>query len=512
MSYARDVAKLGIEVGQVVARHEQTSAVVDFSRYRDAPVAFMRDVLNFEPWSKQIEIAESVLSHKRTVCSGCHAAGKDAVLAPLMLWAAYARGMLVLAISATEKQLLGQLWREVRARFGDELPGVLWTSALELAGEKRIIAMTSGSISNLTGWHDAHGVFVAISEGQGEQVEAAAFDAAAANTTDDASRIVIVGNPLRAVGRFYEVHQKPTWSKISISAFDHPNIVEQRVVIPGGPSPSWPSEMAAEYGTDSGFYSARVLGQFPSEGSVDSLILRAWLEGAFERHETAGPALSRWPLPMIGLDVARSTARDESVAAIVQGSRVHELHAWRSRDLVETSNRFLRVAADARLQWYADGRAIEKENRVVQDPVALDTWLDSQGVPQFKLIVDSPGVGGGVVDVIRARGRAVEEYWGWNPAADERRFANTRAEVYWALRSGLEAGTVALPRDANLEEELLAMEWSEDGRGRIIMVAKEDLRKTLGRSPDRLDAATIALAASMGGIHRSSVGFFHARM
>ena len=40
------------------------------------------------------------------------------------------------------------------------------------------------------------------------------------------------------------------------------------------------------------------------------------------------------------------------------------------------------------------------------------------------------------------------------------------------------------------------MEWSEDSKGRIIMIAKEDLRKTLGRSPDRCDAVVIALFES----------------
>jgi hypothetical protein len=49
-----------------------------------------------------------------------------------------------------------------------------------------------------------------------------------------------------------------------------------------------------------------------------------------------------------------------------------------------------------------------------------------------------------------------------------------------------------------LQEEMLAIEWSEDAKGRIVIAGKDLLRASLGRSPDRTDAATMALATSMG--------------
>jgi hypothetical protein len=276
-----------------------------------------------------------------------------------MLYAAYVRGMLVLAISATERQLLGQLWREVGNRFSARLPGQLYNSDLRINGEKRVIAMTSGSVSNLTGWHDPAGVFIAISEAQGEQVEDAAFDAAIANAVDDASRIVVVGNPVKAEGRFHEVSNKATWHAIEISAFDHPNVREGRVVIPGGPAPTWPAEMAAEFGEDSPWYISRVLGRFPPAGSVDSLLRSEWLEAAYQLHETTPNTFTRNPVPVVALDVARSLDRDESVASVAQGARLHEVHAWRSRDLVDTTDRFLSIVDTARLTWHGASRGQE---------------------------------------------------------------------------------------------------------------------------------------------------------
>lgn len=484
-------------VGELLVKHDERRDVDDFARYRGSEgdsleervakaVAFMKHELGFTPWSKQIEVIEAFLSARRTAVRGCHGAGKDALLAGLMLFAAYVLKMLVVAISATEKQLLVQLWREVANRFSARLPGELYTADLRIGGQKRIVATTSGSVSSLTGYHDANGVFIAISEAQGEQVEAAAFDAALSNAVDDASRIVVVGNPVKPLGRFYEVSRKPTWRAIQISAFDHPNVVEGRVVIPGGPAPSWPAEMAAEFGTSSPWYISRVLGEFPSDGSVDSLVKVSWLEAAYARHHAT---YLESPPPVAALDVARSYDRDESVAAIAQGPRVIGLHTWRLRDLVATTERFLGVVDREHEKW----SAMRLRHGLALYPSRGASFTTS---PPFALLVDAPGIGSGVCDELTRLKRPATEYWGWNPSSDDKRWANLRAEVYWNFRTLLESGKAALPRDLLLHEEALAMEWSQDARGRIMMVGKEELRQTLKRSPDRLDAAAMSLWAA----------------
>jgi hypothetical protein len=108
---------------------------------------------------------------------------------------------------------------------------------------------------------------------------------------------------------------------------------------------------------------------------------------------------------------------------------------------------------------------------------------------------------------VGGRGRGVVEYWGWAPARDDKRFANKRAEVSWTLRRLLEDGTAELPPDPMLREECLGMEYTLDGKGRIQMLDKDSLRKALGRSPDRYDSATIALATSSGVIVGPTVRF-----
>jgi hypothetical protein len=61
--------------------------------------------------------------------------------------------------------------------------------------------------------------------------------------------------------------------------------------------------------------------------------------------------------------------------------------------------------------------------------------------------------------------------------------------------SGLE---LAIPDDPELVEELLAVTYKEadSGTAKIRIIAKEDLHKLLGRSPDKADALAICFWAA----------------
>jgi phage terminase large subunit len=469
---------LNEQVSELIESHGSDKPVEDFSPYYDKPVEFMREVLRFGPWEKQIEAAESVVRNKRTAIRGAHAMGKDAVLGPLMLWAAYARGMLVIAISATERQLHGQLWRELSNRFvsaGDRLPGQLFAGDLRIGGEKRIHTMTSGSISNLSGWHDPKGVFVCISEAQGEQTEAASFDAAETNAADELSRIVVAGNPYKAAGRFFDIHSRESWAKIRISAFDHPNIVQGRMVIPGGPAPTWPAEMEAEYGTDSAFYQGRVLAEFPTVGSIDSLIERAWVDRANDNwnNGTFALAANRFRKRLVA-DIARGG--DECVIATVQGPIVESLTSFRESDLMKTTNQLNRRATE--LGSLTIGRTRPSEEDLLR--------------ARCRVTVDDVGVGGGVTDRLRELGVRVTPFNGAAKASKPERYANLRAESYFQLREAMMRGKIALPPDPKLSEELLATCYTTDDKGRIQIEGKDILRSKLRRSPDRADTVSMA--------------------
>lgn len=505
MSLAIEARQLDAIVSELLVRHERTQGVIDFTGYRGRPLDFMREQLAFEPYEKQREVILAFEKYKKVAVRGCHGAGKDAVLAPIALYAAYVLGMLVLVISATEKQLLGQTWKELDERFTpSKLPGDLYTADLRINGKKRILAMTSGAVSNLTGWHDKHGVCVLISEAQGEQTEAAAFDAADANTTDDKSKICVVGNPIAPGGRFFEVSRRATWHAIKMSAFDHPNIQEGRMVIPGGPAPSWPAEMAAEYGAESPWYTARVLGEFPDTG-IENLIRRAWIDRAVARwQDNATRARVSSYRPWVIADIARG-GPDLTCIGTVRGDKrlvvCDELETSSEPDTMRTAATLVEKART--LGFWSIGR---------RRPT-----LDDIIAHQVPIVCDDVGVGGGVTDRVRElRGNArpfngAHKSTVVDPRTQQEKYANLRAESYFVLRDALRDDVAAFPPDAKRDEELLAIQFSHNAAGRLIVEPKIDIRKRLKRSPDRADVVSMGVWAVLGAAGQGwSIGSFAA--
>lgn len=83
-------------------------------------------------------------------------------------------------------------------------------------------------------------------------------------------------------------------------------------------------------------------------------------------------------------------------------------------------------------------------------------------------------------------------------------FANKRAEDWWRMREALDpvnGDNLALPADSDLLADLCAVQLNPramEQRGIIQVESKEDLRKRLGRSPDRGDA--VVMCRSHGGL------------
>lgn len=94
-------------------------------------------------------------------------------------------------------------------------------------------------------------------------------------------------------------------------------------------------------------------------------------------------------------------------------------------------------------------------------------------------------------------------------------YANKRAEAVYKFREALDpnqdgGSEIALPPDPVLKADLLSMTMDPralEVRGQIQVVAKENIRKQLGRSPDRADAVIMAWsegAAAMARLERAT--------
>lgn len=480
------VDRLEARLEKLVAHHERAKSLQDFRRYADDPLGFITEVLKERPWAKQEEIAHKVAAHPRVAVQGCNAAGKDWLAGRLALWWALARGGLAVLTGPTERQVRQILMGQVRAAFtrAEDLPGELFEMSLRFgpAEDRGILAFTSvpGDASRLTGYH-APGLLVIITEAQG--VDPATYEAAFACAASEGARILVLGNPLQPTGPFYDICTSPTWARVKISARDHPNVIEDRNVIPGGISRAGVAQFAQEYGEDSGIYRARVLGEF-STTLAEGLIDRAWLEAAAERFRsnafTSDSIDQAW---QAGLDVARF-GRDRTVLGVRRGPILLGMATWVKCDLMTTADRVPHVLKGEpfRLEFLgsrADGW--------------VPVWHYCPPHPRevfIRLLVDEVGIGAGVVDELRRRRYPVAGFNGGAspPGGPDSRFANRRASSYWELRQLLELRLVAVPWREGLVEELVNTEYLELPSGKLAIGPKNDLETRIGRSPDEADS------------------------
>ena len=133
----------------------------------------------------------------------------------------------------------------------------------------------------------------------------------------------------------------------------------------------------------------------------------------------------------------------------------------------------------------------------------------SQNAPAWgTIVVDAIGLGMGVADQLEDLRYHVERFEGGFKAGRRGKFINFRAESYWQFRGRLEEDRISLPRDETLFEELLSVRWKpSDTTDRIQLEPKEALKRRLGRSCDRADAATMAFFEKPTNSLR--IGTFH---
>lgn len=96
-------------------------------------------------------------------------------------------------------------------------------------------------------------------------------------------------------------------------------------------------------------------------------------------------------------------------------------------------------------------------------------------------------------------------------------FANKRAEAWTFFREALDpnqvgGSVVALPDDPELKADLAAVRYDPHAlqvRGQYLIESKEQLRKRLGRSPGRGDAAVMALSVGAQAVRRQQARGFY---
>jgi phage terminase large subunit len=435
---------------------------------RKDPSFFLQNILGFTPWSKQLEIIESVRDNPRTAVRSANGVGKTAIAARTVLWflAAHPKSVVV-TTAPTWKQVETQLWREMAVAFeaGREFFQILgqpeiFKTDLTIAPNWYATGISTEKPERFSGFHSAH-ILLVVDEASG--VADDIFEAAEGFLTSKNARVLLISNPTRLSGEFYRAFHRDAslWHRIQVGIMDSPNFSGEKVpedVRLSLPDANYPVLMERKYGRESALFAVRVLGEFP-RSQDDAVCKLDMVEQAQYRELEPG-------LPVVvSCDVARMGG-DETVIAVRRGNQVRIVDAYAGKDLTFTIGRLLQIERDL----YAD-----------------------TGCDLFH-VLDYAGLGVGVFDALRERSEF--PVFGFNSshrARDARDYPNRRSEAWFEFAEQF-LPVIDLDPDPQLLEDLVAPVFKPDSAGRRVVEAKDETRKRLSRSPDRADAVLMAFA------------------
>lgn len=448
--------------------------------------AWVHDTTGEHLWSKQLEVAAALATHRKVAVKAGHGVGKSwfAGRAVCHWLDVHPDGdAFAVTTAPTDPQVKAILWREIRVAHrrgglrGRVSENAEWKNVHgDLVGLGR--KPSDHNADAFQGLHARH-LLAVLDEACG--VPQQLWDAALSLTTTASSRLLAIGNPTNPAAHFAAVCAgAPTdgtsgmsrlgWWVITISAFDSPNLTGEFVpsdVAANLTGVDYIDEARLAWGEGSPLWVAKVEGQFPLDAS-DGVVPWSWLQACTVDDEVGGPL--RVPVEL-GVDVGASDNGDESVIVCREGAHV-SARVWRVR------------TADSEV--------------VVDETLAA---IRMTGATSVK--VDAIGAGHGVAGSLRRRAAteigwpvAVHAVMVSAAAPEPERFVNLRAWLWWGIaRVYSQQRAWDLSAFAASEERVL-LELSEprylERNGRVQIEGKDEIRKRLGRSPDSADALLLA--------------------
>ncbi len=444
--------------------------------YWSDPVGWVHDRIRFRPGEAPTEYQDEALAETvkkgRGSARGPHGLGKTAIAAWLILWFADTRSRAgadwkVLTTAGSWSQLRNFLWPEVH-KWHRLTRGLDWKEGSELL--KMSIKLSTGQAFGVASnqpalIEGAHADQLLYIYDEAKSIEPATFDASegafAGAGTGGREAIAWAGStPGAPVGRFSDIHHR----KPGLDDWWVRHVTLADSIKAGRISPEWAEQRKVQWGATTAVYQQRVLGEFAAD-DADTVIPLSWLEAANRRWDD----LAQYDaFTCVGVDVARF-GEDKTVLALRAGGAISELRVYTKADTTATTGHVRGV---------------------------LDKWGGYA-------TVDVIGIGAGVVDQLREAGYQVRAF---NASAGtkmydrsgELGFVNRRSAAWWGLRELLDPSTeaeLAIPTNDLLTGDLVTPTWRTTSAGRIVVEAKDSIRKRIGgRSTDHGDAVVQAFA------------------
>lgn len=435
------------------------------------PVGWIDSIGGFM-WSKQREVAASLVANRYTAVHSCHGTGKSFDASALACWwlSVHPQGeAFVVTTAPTWQQVHAILWREMRKLHRKAgLPGRLTLDArwyMGTGGEELVAYGRKPSDYDQAAFQGIHARYVLVIIDEACGVPKLLYDAVDSLVTNDNSRVLAIGNPDDPSSQFEKICKPGSgWNPIHIRYDDTPAFTDEPVpewLLELLISRAWVEERKERWGESSPTYVSKVLGEFPDIS--DDTLLSPGLLLRCQHNELKGIEKGYF-----GADIARFGA-DETCVYRNRGGKIRLVYSKHKQDTVDTTRAFKKLIA-----------ATHKE------------------VPMH---VDADGLGAGVYDAMRRSRQPVAEFRGGKKPFDKARFVNRRAEIFWTFKQLCEEDAIDLPpagEDEDLMSQLGSIKWYLDSKGRIGIESKDDMKKRGLPSPDRADACVMSAIGGAG--------------
>lgn len=500
-------------------------------RYHDDPDGFAKDVLGITLTAKQSEILRALIQPPyRVIVKSANNCGKTITAAIACVWFFCTRDpSLTLITAETFPQVNDTVFKEIRRLYGSR-PG-LYPKAphIETSPNHVMKGFTASGAVSFQGRRELSN-FMVFEEANGIAPEF--WEAVRYMMSGGFYFWLAMLNPTDQSAHVYIEELSGNWTVLTMSAFEHPNILAE---LGGDPPPIPPAvrlgqlkdNMATDgqyvakdevkpldvdlwnpktYGVDhftseqaagirqhfsanrrfwrpSPIGEARICGRYPTQSAY-----AVFSEAAFNLSESLRLSsllggIDSSDQIVVGCDVARFGDDDTTIHAR-RGRISLEHHTYHGQNTTETAGRLKEIC-----------KRLGQKYRV--DPCSI------------RCNIDDSGVGGGVTDQnyeAAIPGVSPERWYNFVPitnacvAVESERFPNVRSELLFTLAEQMNEGRVDLsllggqnPESCKqLRNQALQILYKMDARGRRVVEPKADIKKRLGRSPDDLDAFALA--------------------
>lgn len=498
---------------------EKFSINSTYTQYQQDPIGFGEQVLGENFTGDVKKLLESVRDNAVTIARSANATGKTHGAARVATWfyKCFEGAQVYTAAAPPESNLKKLLWGEIGSILEGH-PGLFEADSLTnlhiaRGAQEFITGVTiplSGTEAQREGkFSGKHAPYLLFIIDEGDAVPDEVFRGIEACMSGGYARLLVMFNPRAEAGEVYRMERNGTANIVELSAFNHPNVLAGKDLIPGavtrettirrinewcrpvaeGETPGtaecfelpdflggqtalsqngreYPPLKPGWYRIMEPAFSYMVLGQYPAQGE-NQLISREWIARARARWDLYISEYGEIPPKgvdaVMGQDVGEFGA-DANVSCFRYGGFVEKMVVWGGVDPVVTGDRAA-SEYNARKVAYCN--------------------------------VDATGVGAGVAPQMKRGGcTAISIKVASSPTKKDEmgEFKILRDQLWWAVREWLRTDIGAmLPPDEMLLEELRTPTYKVQN-GNIRIMDKDTMRELLKRSPDRADALCLTFA------------------